>query len=77
VVGALAGGYAVRYGRAQSRVLADPRAPRVRAAVGAGITALPALQGALAARAGATWWGLAVAVAAPAGRLLARKVSPT
>jgi len=77
VVGALAAGYAVRYGRAQSRVLTDPRAPRVRAAVGAGITALPALQGALAARAGATWAGLAVAAAAPAGRFLARRVSPT
>jgi 4-hydroxybenzoate polyprenyltransferase len=78
VVGAmLAGEYATRYGRAQARLLTDPAAPRVRAAVGAGITALPALQGALTARAGRTLAGLAVAAAAPLGRLLARKVSPT
>jgi 4-hydroxybenzoate polyprenyltransferase len=73
----LAGEYATSYGRAQARLLTDPAAPRVRAAVGAGIVALPALQGALTARAGRTWTGLAVAVAAPLGRLLARKVSPT
>lgn len=73
----LAGEYATSYGRAQARLFADPAAPRVRAAVGAGITALPALQGALTARAGRTWAGLAVAAAAPLGRLLARKVSPT
>ncbi|GAA3764846.1 SCO3242 family prenyltransferase [Micromonospora maritima] len=73
----LAAGYAVRYGRAQARVLADPSPARVRAAVGAGITGLPALQGALTARAGATLLGLAVAGAAPLGRRLARLVSPT
>jgi hypothetical protein len=73
----LAGAYAWMYGRAQARVLADPAAPRVRGAVGAGITALPALQGALAARAGWPWAGLAVAAAAPVGRALARKVAPT
>ena len=73
----LAGEYATSYGRAQAGLLTDPAAPRVRAAVGAGIVALPALQGALTARAGRTWTGLAVAVAAPLGRLLARKVSPT
>ncbi|QLQ37322.1 SCO3242 family prenyltransferase [Micromonospora robiginosa] len=73
----LAGGYAVRYGRAQVRVLADPSPARVRAAVGAGITGLPALQGALTARAGAGLLGLAVAAAAPLGRRLARLVSPT
>ncbi|MGS2618646.1 SCO3242 family prenyltransferase [Micromonospora sp. LZ34] len=73
----LAGWYAARYGRAQARVVADPSAGRVRAAVGAGITGLPALQGALAARSGAGLLGLAVAAAAPLGRRLARKVSPT
>ena len=73
----LAGGYTARYGVAQARVVADPAAERVRAAVGAGITGLPALQGALIARAGATLLGVAVAAAAPLGRRLARKVSPT
>ncbi|ADL48293.1 SCO3242 family prenyltransferase [Micromonospora aurantiaca (nom. illeg.)] len=73
----LAAGYAVRYGRAQARVLADPSPARVRAAVGAGITGLPALQGALTARAGARLLGLAVAGAAPLGRRLARLISPT
>ncbi|WP_174534224.1 SCO3242 family prenyltransferase [Micromonospora chalcea] len=73
----LAAGYATRYGRAQARVLADPSPGRVRAAVGAGITGLPALQGALTARAGAWLLGLAVAGAAPLGRRLARLISPT
>jgi len=73
----LAGEYATSYGRAQARLLTDPAAGTVRRAVGAGITALPALQGALTARAGRTWAGVAVAAAAPLGRLLARKVSPT
>jgi 4-hydroxybenzoate polyprenyltransferase len=77
VAAALAAGYALRYGRAQTAVLRDPAARNVRAAVGAGITSLPSLQGALAARAGATWAGLAVAAAAPAAKVLARKVSPT
>ncbi|MDG4840980.1 UbiA family prenyltransferase [Micromonospora sp. WMMD967] len=74
---ALAGWYAARYGAAQVEVVRDPSAGRVRAAVGAGITGLPALQGALTARAGAGLLGLAVAAAAPLGRRLARKVSPT
>ncbi|MFI7279108.1 SCO3242 family prenyltransferase [Micromonospora chersina] len=74
---ALAAGYAGRYGAAQARVLADPSPARVRAAVGAGITGLPALQGALTARAGARLLGLAVAAAAPLGRRLARLISPT
>jgi 4-hydroxybenzoate polyprenyltransferase len=69
--------YARRYGVAQARVLADPAGPKVRAAVGAGITSLPALQGALAARAGAPLAGLAVALAAPLGKRLARWISPT
>ncbi|MEV1332679.1 SCO3242 family prenyltransferase [Micromonospora costi] len=73
----LAAWYAVGYGAAQARVVAEPSAGRVRAAVGAGITGLPALQGALTARGGARLLGLAVAAAAPLGRRLARKVSPT
>jgi 4-hydroxybenzoate polyprenyltransferase len=74
---ALAAWYAARFGAAQARVAAEPSAARVRAAVGAGITGLPPLQGALAARAGAPIAGLAVAAAAPLARHLARKVSPT
>ena len=69
--------YLARFGRAQQRVLADPAAEAVRAAVGAGITALPALQGALTAAAGHPVTGAAVAAAYPAARRLARKVSPT
>ncbi|MEV6597873.1 SCO3242 family prenyltransferase [Actinoplanes sp. NPDC051346] len=73
----LAGQYAVGFGRAQAALFTDPGPARVRAAVGAGITALPALQGALTARAGRALAGLAVAAAVPIGRLLARRVSPT
>jgi 4-hydroxybenzoate polyprenyltransferase len=73
----LAGEYASSYGRAQARLLTDPAAGRYRSAVGAGITALPTLQGTLIARSGRPWTALAVAAAAPLGRLLARKVSPT
>jgi 4-hydroxybenzoate polyprenyltransferase len=79
----LAGQYAIGYGGPQAKLLRRP-APmrntepsRVRAAVGAGITALPALQGALTARSGRTVIGLLIAAAAPLGRLLARRVSPT
>ncbi|BCJ63729.1 SCO3242 family prenyltransferase [Polymorphospora rubra] len=77
VPAALAAWYAVQYGSAQARAAAEPSAPRIRAAVGAGITGLPALQGALTAHAGAATAGLAVAAAAPLGRRLARMVSPT
>jgi hypothetical protein len=75
--GLLAGEYVTSYGRAQARLFTEPGAATVRAAVGAGITALPSLQGALTARAGRGWTGLALAAAAPLARLLARKVSPT
>ncbi len=78
VASVLAADYARGYGAAQARVLADPgAAPKVRAAVGAGIMALPALQGALTARAGSPLTGLCVALAAPLGRRLARWISPT
>ncbi|MFV2019081.1 SCO3242 family prenyltransferase [Micromonospora sp. LOL_023] len=79
----LAGWYAARYGAAQTAVIHDPAPEQVRAAVGAGIVGLPALQGALTARAAATPGplatvvGLAVSVAAPIGRRLARRISPT
>ncbi len=73
----LASAYALRYGRAQARILTESAAPTVRAAVAAGIVDLPTLQGALTSRAGSARVGLAVAVAAPLGRMLARKVSPT
>ncbi|WP_433256920.1 SCO3242 family prenyltransferase [Streptosporangium sp. CA-135522] len=74
---ALASWYLARFGAAQARAVAEPSAPRIRDAVGTGITALPALQGALTVHAGAVPTGLAVALAAPLGRRLARKVSPT
>ncbi|BCB84259.1 hypothetical protein Psuf_015720 [Phytohabitans suffuscus] len=77
VPGVLAAWYAAGYGAAQARVAADPTAAKVRAAVGAGITGLPPLQGALAASAGAPAAGVAVAAIAPLARRLARLVSPT
>jgi 4-hydroxybenzoate polyprenyltransferase len=73
----LAGWYAAHYATAQLRAARDPSAPVVRAAVAAGITGLPVLQGALTARAGAGGLGLAVALAAPLGRWLARRTAPT
>ncbi|GAA1809991.1 UbiA family prenyltransferase [Planosporangium flavigriseum] len=73
----LAGWYAAQYGGVQARAAADPAAARMRAAVAAGITGLPVLQGALVARAGNAAGALAVAAAAPLGRRLARRVSPT
>ncbi|WP_203994375.1 SCO3242 family prenyltransferase [Sphaerisporangium rufum] len=74
---ALAAWYAGRFGLAQARAVAEPSAGNIRAAVGTGIVALPALQGALTAAAGAPRAGLAVAAAEPLGRVLAAKVSPT
>jgi 4-hydroxybenzoate polyprenyltransferase len=73
----LAGWYAAQYGGTQARAAANPAAGRMRAAVAAGITGLPVLQGALAARAGNAAGALAVAAAAPIGSRLARRVSPT
>jgi len=75
--GGLAAWYAASYGIAQGHALAEPSAARMRAAVGAGITSLPALQGALIAWSGAPAAGAAVATAAPLGRRLARWRSPT
>jgi len=76
----LAAWYAAGYGLAQARALARPDAGRMRAATGTGITVLPALQAALIARSGARKSSIAsviVATAAPAGRVLARRLSPT
>jgi UbiA prenyltransferase family len=77
VQAALSGWYAKNYGASQVRAVDDPSARTIRTAVGAGITGLPALQGALVARAGAPVTGAAVAAAAPLGRRLAKRFSPT
>ncbi|HTJ39308.1 MAG TPA: UbiA family prenyltransferase [Dactylosporangium sp.] len=77
VPAALAGWYAYRYGAPQLAAVRNPDAARVRASVGAGILNLPALQGALTARAGRPLTGIAVAAVAPLARLLSRRVSPT
>jgi len=74
---ALAARYVNGFGRAQLAAVRDPSAPAIRAAVGAGITGLPSLQGALVARAGYPLVGALIAAAAPLGRRLARLVSPT
>ncbi|GAA4974677.1 SCO3242 family prenyltransferase [Actinoplanes utahensis] len=74
---ALAGAYLRRFGGAQARAVRAPEAGPVRAAVSAGITSFPLLQAALTVRAGRPLTALAVAAAAPAGRRLARLVSPT
>ncbi|SDT05210.1 4-hydroxybenzoate polyprenyltransferase [Actinoplanes derwentensis] len=74
---ALATWYLARYGAAQRRAAEDPTAARVQDAVTAGITTLPVLQGALAARSGAGAAGVATAVLAPAAARLARKVAAT
>ncbi|GAA2532890.1 SCO3242 family prenyltransferase [Pilimelia columellifera] len=77
VAGLLAGAYLSQFGTAQARAVRDPGATRVRAAVSSGITSLPSLQGALAARAGFPRAALLVAALAPLGRRLARWISPT
>jgi UbiA prenyltransferase family len=77
LTGGLVSWYAATYGAAQLHALSEPSARTMRAAVGAGITSLPALQGALIARSGRPAVALAVAAAAPLGRRLARRVSPT
>jgi hypothetical protein len=73
----LAAWYALGYGGAQLRAVTAPDAGRIRAAVGAGITRLPVLQGALVARAAGARLGMAVAACAPLGGALARRLSPT
>ena len=73
----LAAGYAAGYGRPQYRAVGAPTAANIQASVAAGITGLPALQGALLARSGAPVAAAAVALAAPLGRRLARWWSPT
>ena len=73
----LAGWYAASYGATQVRALAAPEAANMRAAVRAGITCLPALQGALVARSAGPRAGAAVAACAPLGQVLARRLSPT
>ncbi|NJP97967.1 UbiA family prenyltransferase [Nonomuraea sp. FMUSA5-5] len=73
----LAAWYASQFGAPQARAVAEPSAERVREAVAAGIVSLPALQGALVARAGAPRAGLALAAMVPPARRLARKLSPT
>lgn len=73
----LAGRYAIDFGRPQHAAMDRPDAGTIRAAVAAGITSMPTLQGALASRSGKPIIGLAVAALAPLGRRLAKAVSPT
>ncbi|TYB70881.1 4-hydroxybenzoate polyprenyltransferase [Nonomuraea sp. PA05] len=73
----LATWYASQFGTEQARAIANPSAHQVRDAVTAGIVSLPALQGALLARAGAPRTGLALAAVIPLARKLAGKLSPT
>ena len=74
----LAGAYVAQYGKAQLRAAADPSAVNLRRAVGAGITGLPTLQGALAAGAGLkAGAAAALALAAPVGRRLAARMEVT
>ncbi|WP_426511189.1 SCO3242 family prenyltransferase [Dactylosporangium sp. McL0621] len=75
--GALAGWYALRYGRPQLDAVRNPDAEHIRRAVGAGIVNLPALQGALTARAGAPVLGVTVAALSELARSLVRKVAAT
>jgi hypothetical protein len=77
VAGLLSAWYAARFGAGQQRALTSPDAATLQGAVIAGITAFPALQGALTARAGRPAAGVAVAGTAVLAGLLARKMSPT
>ncbi|MFE0025652.1 SCO3242 family prenyltransferase [Amycolatopsis sp. NPDC059021] len=74
---AFAGTYAVTTGRALCDAVRDPSAPRVRHAVGTGISGMIPLQAGLIVRTGARRAALGVAAAFPLARLLGRKVSPT
>lgn len=67
--------YAARFGRAQREAWLKPNAGNIRKAVGAGITSLPALQGALIAREGRPGTGALVAAAVPIAGRLARRVT--
>lgn len=75
--GAFAAGYAALYGAAQVRAVADPSAANVRRAVGAGITGLPTLQGALSAGLGQPAAAAALAVATALGRRLSVRTAIT
>ncbi|HEV7962789.1 MAG TPA: 4-hydroxybenzoate polyprenyltransferase, partial [Actinoplanes sp.] len=77
VASLLTGSYLRRFATAQALAVREPGAAQLRAAVSSGITSLPMLQGALTARAGRPLAGLIVAAAAPLGRRLARRISPT
>ncbi len=72
---ALGGWYLKRFGTAQRKVMDKPNAEHIRAAVGAGIMALPALQGALTARQGRPVLGALVALGAALGKRLARRAT--
>jgi hypothetical protein len=74
---AAAAGYAAAVVPAQLAVIREPKADRVRAAVGAGILGLLPLQAALLAARGRPWLGAALAAAWPPARRLGRRVSPT
>lgn len=69
--------YAATAGRPLVDAAMTPSAGRLRRAVGGGILGLVPLQGALAAGAGSTRAGLAVASALPVARALTRRVSAT
>jgi hypothetical protein len=71
----LSGMYAQRFGAAQRKALVKPTAENIRASVGAGIMALPALQGALTARYGRPVLGALVALGAAAGKRLAKRAT--
>ena len=69
--------YTARFSQAQLAAVRNPEAPVVQRAVATGILALLPLQGALAARSGATRTALAIVAAYPLAQRLARRISPT